>query len=111
MSNGDCAGFSPCKNGLKGIKYGNSPVPSAYHPTRPINLAREAARYEVMRAAPEALRRQSPLVLGPGSRSWGKVALGTFFKELTRNAVPPERARPLVQGVAGVRAPDGGHDT
>lgn len=76
----------------KGIKYSNSPVPSAYHPTRPIDLACDAARYEVMRAVPEAMRRQSPLVLGPGGKSWGKVALETFFKELVRHVAAPERA-------------------
>ncbi|KAL3928931.1 MAG: hypothetical protein SGPRY_002180, partial [Prymnesium sp.] len=86
----------PCKNDPTGTKYGNGPVPSAYHPTRPINLEREAARYEIMRHVPPAERKQARLVLGPGGKSWAKAAgLDAFFKELIVHVAAPERARQL----------------
>ena len=55
---GDGCYVSPCccKNDRTGRKYGNSPVPSNWHPTRTICLARVLAEYEVMRAVPPEQR-------------------------------------------------------
>ncbi|KAL3902373.1 MAG: hypothetical protein SGPRY_012092, partial [Prymnesium sp.] len=84
----------PCKSDPTGTKHGNSPVPSACHPTRPINLAWEAACYEIIRQMPPAERKRAPLVLGPGGKSWSKVGLDTF-KELIRHIASPESHRQL----------------
>jgi hypothetical protein len=51
MRDGDVVYITPCpcKNDPTGAKFGNHPVPSAYHSTRSINLARELVRYELAR--------------------------------------------------------------
>jgi hypothetical protein len=84
----------PCKNDRTGTKYGNSPVPAAYHPTRPINFMREVVKYELMRKVAPDRRRQAPLVLGPDGSSWTKKDLHAFFKALLAMVVEPRRARP-----------------
>jgi hypothetical protein len=85
----------PCKNDRTGTKYGNSPVPAAYHPTRPINFMREVVKYELMRKVAPDRRRQAPLVLGPDGSSWTKKDLDAFFKALLAMVVEPRRARRL----------------
>ena len=64
----------PCKNDPDGTKFGAAPVPSRWHPTRPINLCRELIRYELMRQVDAGMRRESPLVMGPGGKIWTKSA-------------------------------------
>ena len=85
----------PCKNDTTGAKYGNSPVPSMWHPTRTICFAREVIKYELMRGASARARRERPLVLGPGGRSWTKAVLDSFFKALLAYVVTKERAKQL----------------
>ena len=92
----------PCKNDQDNSKFGNQPVPSRYSATRVINLARELARYEVMRMQADGVeryeqaeRRQKPLVLAPGGRSWTKKQLDAFFKALIRLVCSEQRARQL----------------
>ena len=87
----------PCKNDVKGDKYGNSPVPSAWHPTRPICFAREVVKYEIMRRVEctREARKAAPLVLGPGGVSWTKAALDAYFKALIAFVVSPTRAKQL----------------
>ena len=85
----------PCKNDAKGDKYGNSPVPSAWHPTRPICFAREIIRYEIMRRVAAGDRQQEPLVLGPAGVSWTKKQVDDFFKRLLAHVVSKDRARQL----------------
>ena len=77
----------PCKNDTTGQKYGNSPVPSAWHPTRKICFAREIVEYELMRGVREADRRSEPMVMGPGNVVWTKKELDVFFKALTHRTV------------------------
>ena len=47
----------PCKNDTTGAKYGNSPIPSPWHPTKKVCFAREIIKYELMRGVTEAARR------------------------------------------------------
>ena len=86
---------SPCKNDTTGKKYGNSPIPSPWHPTRKICFAREIIEYELMRGVAAEQRRAAPLVLGPNGASWTKAALDTFFKALILNVASKERAAML----------------
>ena len=81
----------PCKNDPTGTKFGNSPVPSRYHATRPINLAREMLRYELLRSTEALDRAKEPMVCGPGGTMWTKRALDTFFKALFAFVVEPRR--------------------
>ena len=67
----------PCKNDPKGDKFGNSPIPSAWHPTRRICFAREILRYELMRRVAAGERRASPMVLSPGGSSCGRSLAST----------------------------------
>lgn len=46
-------------------------------------------------AVPEAMRKQCPLVVGPGERSWGKAALDILFEELSLHFASTKRARQL----------------
>ena len=85
----------PCKNDPKGDKFGNSPVPSAWHPTRTICFAREIIRYELMRRVAAGDRRTAPLILGPRATSWSKARLDHFFKGLLALIVSKERAKQL----------------
>jgi hypothetical protein len=85
----------PCKNDMDGTKYMNSPVPSVWHPTRPINLSRELIKYELMRGVAPELRRRAPLVLGPAGLSWTKTGLDAFFKALVSRVVSKARAKQL----------------
>lgn len=85
----------PCKNDPTGLKFGNSPVPSAWHPTRRVCFSREMARYEVMRRVSEAQRRSAPLILDSSGGCWTKVGLDKFFKCLFRTVATDERARQL----------------
>ena len=86
---------SPCKNDTTGQKYGNSPIPSPWHPTRKICFAREIIEYELMRGVAAEQRRAAPLVLGPSGVSWTKAALDAFFKSLVLHVASKERAAML----------------
>ena len=91
---GDCVYVTrpPCKNDPKGTKFGRVPVPSRYHPTHPINFAREIIRYELMRrVAPEA-RARAPAVLAPGGAPWTKTSLRGLFKALCLLVMTEHRA-------------------
>ena len=81
----------PCKNDPTGTKFGNSPVPSRYHPSRPINLAREMLRYELMRSTEGLDRATAPMVLGPSGKMWTKPQLDKFFKALFAHVTEPAR--------------------
>lgn len=69
-SDGLHAAATACKNDPTGAKFGNSPVPSRYHPTRPINLARELIKYEIRRATPPERRAMETIAWWPGKRMW-----------------------------------------
>lgn len=81
----------PCKNDPTNQKFGNSPVPSRLQLSRPINLAREIIKYELMRRVEPAKRVAEPLVLGPGGVMWKKRDLDKFFKALFGMVVSPDR--------------------
>eukprot|EP00966_Prymnesium_polylepis_P286841 6625522-Prymnesium_polylepis.1 len=81
----------PCKNDPTGTRFGNAPVPSRYHPTRPINLAREMLRYEVLRNTEALDRAREPMILGPGGQMWTKPQLDKFFKARFAYVVSKER--------------------
>jgi len=85
----------PCKNDGDGSKYGGSPIPSAFHPTRVINLAREVFTYELLRRVEPGKRKVSPFILGPGNRSWTKRAFSAFFAVMIGLVATPARAKIL----------------
>ena len=86
---------APCKNDMTGQKYGNSPIPSPWHPTRKVCFAREILEYEMMRGVAAHARRAAPLLLGPNGVSWTKPSLDLFFKSLIALVVSKERAAML----------------
>jgi hypothetical protein len=84
----------PCKNDQDGTLYGGTPTPARYSATAPVNFAREFAAYERMRMVPAALRRTTPLLLGPdGATPWRKRQLDAFFHALLLAIMPEEQAR------------------
>ena len=86
----------PCKNDPDGSKFAGTPTTCRFHPTAPINFARELAAYEVMRGTSSMDRRRSPLLLAPGGNPWRKGALDSFFKLLLRVVVSEEVAKSLL---------------
>ena len=55
----------PCKNDPDGCKFAGTPTTCRYHPTAPINFARELAAYEIMRGTEAVDRRRTPMLLSP----------------------------------------------
>ena len=70
----------PCKNDPDGCKFAGTPTTCRYHPTAPINFARELAAYEIMRGTEAVDRRRTPMLLSPNGLPWRKAALDRFFK-------------------------------
>lgn len=92
----------PCKNDRDNKKFGATPIPSRYHPTRAINLCRELAKFEAMRmliagvdAFELAERRTMPLIISPRAVSFTKREIDDLFKKLIRLVATEERARQL----------------
>ena len=83
----------PSKADFDGSRWGASPICSRWHPTAPINLARELVRYEIARKllTPQA-RKLAPLLLNERGVCWRKPALAEFFKLLLLQIMPAAMA-------------------
>ena len=83
----------PSKADFDGSRWGASPICSRWHPTAPINLARELVRYEIARRlfTPQA-RKLAPLLLNERGLCWRKPALTEFFKLLLLQIMPAAMA-------------------
>lgn len=83
----------PGKSDFDGSRWGASPICSRWHPTDPINLARELVRYELARkrfTAPS--RKLAPLLLNPSGECWRKQQLADVFKQLLLQIMPAAQA-------------------
>ena len=72
----------PSKADQFGLHWGACTIYLAYHPTEPINAARELAKYELARALPARARRHSPLFVNFEGGPWRHHQLDALFHDV-----------------------------
>ena len=84
-----CVRPPPSKADPTGSRYGASPICSKYHPSEPVNFARELIEYELMRNlwSPEE-RELAPLLLDRSNKCWRKAVLSHVFLQLLLQIIP-----------------------
>ena len=82
----------PCKNDPDGTRWSATPTTCRWHSLQTVNLAREFAKYDQMRALAPELRRGTPMFVNHLGDPWRKGKLAWFFKQLLLAIMSAEEA-------------------
>ena len=83
----------PSKADQFGLHWGACTIYLAYHPTEPINAARELAKYELARALPAHARRHSPLFVNFEGGPWRHNQLDALFHDVMQTQMSKEEVK------------------